>query len=216
MARLSPVHRTESGTVGGKTTESKQMMDELLHVVTYTGPFGFIKPWTAVRDGETYSQQFLTPSIIEGMRQKLEVSDILRHRLSHQGFDRQQERIQSAGWGEKGAAHRRTFTRAQSILVRGIMLNPTLHLTFPSSEEAKRAAKQHLCLCRNEDIMLPSPRVQTLSVAAFDDLVGFELHFGRTQAGAFLVGYNRFDDGAPMYGALTITGDPTTAPIREV
>ena len=50
----------------------------------YAGPFGFIKPWTAVRDasgGETYSQQFLTPSIIEGIRQKLEVTAIMRHKL---------------------------------------------------------------------------------------------------------------------------------------
>ena len=38
-----------------------------MYVVTYKGPFGFIKPWTAVRDGETFSQQFLTPSIIEGI-----------------------------------------------------------------------------------------------------------------------------------------------------
>ena len=34
-----------------------------MYVVTYKGQFGFIKPWTAVRDGETFSQQFLTPSI---------------------------------------------------------------------------------------------------------------------------------------------------------
>ena len=39
-----------------------------MYVVTYKGQFGFIKPWTAVRDGETFSQQFLTPSIIEGIR----------------------------------------------------------------------------------------------------------------------------------------------------
>lgn len=38
-----------------------------MFVVTYKGQFGFIKPWTAVRDGETFSQQFLTPSIIEGI-----------------------------------------------------------------------------------------------------------------------------------------------------
>ena len=36
-----------------------------MYVVTYKGQFGFIKPWTAVRDGETFSQQFLTPSIIQ-------------------------------------------------------------------------------------------------------------------------------------------------------
>jgi hypothetical protein len=30
-----------------------------MYVVKYSGPFGFIKPWTAVRDNETFSQQFL-------------------------------------------------------------------------------------------------------------------------------------------------------------
>ena len=42
-----------------------------MYIVTYKGKFGFIKPWTAVRDGETFSQQFLTPSIIEGIEKKL-------------------------------------------------------------------------------------------------------------------------------------------------
>ena len=30
-----------------------------MYVVTYTGKFGFIKPWTAVRDGETSDKVFL-------------------------------------------------------------------------------------------------------------------------------------------------------------
>lgn len=42
-----------------------------MYVVKYSGPFGFIKPWTAVRDTETFSQQFLTPSIVEGIEKKL-------------------------------------------------------------------------------------------------------------------------------------------------
>ena len=42
-----------------------------MYVVTYKGAFAYIKPWTAVRDGETFSQQFLTPSIIEGIEKKL-------------------------------------------------------------------------------------------------------------------------------------------------
>lgn len=42
----------------------------MLYIVKYSGPFGFIKPWTAVRDSETFSQQFLTPSIVEGMEKK--------------------------------------------------------------------------------------------------------------------------------------------------
>lgn len=46
----------------------------MYYTVKYTGKFGFIKPWTAVRDGETFSQQFLTPSIIEGMEKKIKAA----------------------------------------------------------------------------------------------------------------------------------------------
>lgn len=41
-----------------------------MYVVEYSGTFGFIKPWSAVRDSETFSQQFLTPSIVDGMKMK--------------------------------------------------------------------------------------------------------------------------------------------------
>ena len=74
------------------------------YILRYSGPFGFIKPWTAVRDasgGETYSQQFLTPSIIEGLRQKLEVTAILRHKLVYGGIDIQQEMVQAKAWSKK-------------------------------------------------------------------------------------------------------------------
>jgi len=47
-------------------------------------------------------------------------------------------------------------------------------------------------------------------------LPGFELRFteGPTN-GAFLVGYNRFAEGAPMYGQLELTGNPTAKPVLE-
>jgi hypothetical protein len=192
-------------------------MPELLHVVTYTGPFGFIKPWTAVRDEQTYSQQFLTPSTVEGMRQKLGVSAILRHRLAHEGFSVQGETTQSAGIDTKTVKSRNeiTYKRATSVLKRGVMLNPTLHLAFPSREEAEVAHRQHLCLSRNEDVVMPNGPIRAMSEDEFDSLTGFELEFGRGED-AFLVGYNRFEDGAPMYGTLTITGDPvSTDPSRS-
>ncbi len=191
---------------------SENAMTRTLFVVTYMGPFGFIKPWTAVRDGETYSQQFLTPSIVEGMRQKLEVSTILRHRLAHQGFSVQLERIQSGGWNVN--SRNKMMSREMSILKRGVLLNPVLHLAFQTEEEALHAADQHLCLCRNEDVVLPQ-EVTSLSKDAFDAIPGFELLFGNDHAGAFLVGYNRFDEGRPMYGALTIVGNPTEVPPLE-
>lgn len=186
-------------------------MSEALYVVTYTGPFGFIKPWTAVRDSQTYSQQFLTPSIVEGMRQKLGVSVIGRYRLRHGGFSSQQEVIQSGGWKKRVVKSRGevTYRRPKSILTRGVMLKPVLKLAFPTRADAEHAHTQHLCLCRNEDVILPTGPVEEMSEEAFDAITGFELRFGRGED-AFMVGYNRFEDGAPMFGTLTITGDPVS------
>jgi hypothetical protein len=180
-----------------------------LHTVTYTGPFGYLKPWTAVRDGETYSQQFLTPSVIEGMRQKLGVSKILRHKLTYTGLSMQQEQTQPRGWTYE--KKKQLMSRPRAILVRGVLLQPELHLVFATEAEARAAGTQHLCLCRNEDIVLPG-LPQVLTEAEFDALPGFELRFadGPTD-GAFLVGYNRFSKpqpGAPMFGRLEITGNP--------
>jgi hypothetical protein len=174
---------------------------ERLYVVRYSGPFGYIKPWTAVRDETTYSQTFLTPSIIEGMRQKLEVSRIVRHRLHHLGMNLQQERTQSAGW----KMERKQMSRPLSILRRGVMLQPTLSLAFPTVEDADKAATQHICLCRNEDMLLPFEVVE-MNRGEFDALPGIELIFEQT-SDAFLVGFNRFAEAAPMYGHLIMVDE---------
>lgn len=177
------------------------MTEQNIYIVRYTGPFGFIKPWTAVRDELTYSQTFLTPSIIEGMRQKLEVTAILRHRLIHHGLSIQQERTQSAGWKQERAR----MTRTLSIIKRGVMLQPILTLAFATEEDAEKAATQHLCLCRNEDVLLPFD-LKVLSLSEFDALPGIELKFGETPD-SFLVGFNRFAEATPMYGHLTIVAE---------
>lgn len=180
----------------------------MYYVVRYTGPFGFIKPWTAVRDSETYTQQYLTPSIVEGIRQKLEVSTILRHKLTYNALDMQQEQVQSRGWEFK--KKQKELLRPLSITNRGVMLNPMLYLAFSAKEDAQKASVQHICLCRNEDILLPDSEVEELSEEEFDKLTGFELRFGESER-SFLVGFNRFCDAAPMYGWLEITGKPVGA-----
>lgn len=176
-----------------------------MHVVTYSGPFGYLKPWTAVRDGETYSQQFLTPSVIEGMRQKLGVAEILRHRLRYDTLSQQQEVVHARAFKEDRKG--RILGRDRGIILRNVLLNPVLHLAFASREDAERAARQHLCLCRNEDIVLPTGQVQELAEVEFDALDGFELRSADEAAvNSFLVGFNRFANNAPMYGQLSITG----------
>ncbi|PRY21719.1 hypothetical protein CLV58_1497 [Spirosoma oryzae] len=188
-------------------------MDQTLYyVVRYTGPFGYIKPWTAVRDEKTFSQQFLTPSIIEGIRQKLGVSAILRHRLSYAKIDQQQERTQSRAFALE--TKRKRATREQSILVRGVLLYPVLTLVFTTSMDARQAAEQHVCLCRNEDILLPDESIQAISEDEFDQIPGFELQFGDGPT-AIMVGYDRFQNNQPMYGTLRIVGTPVGAQSLE-
>lgn len=193
-----------------------------LYVVKYTGPFGFIKPWTAVRDGETFSQQFLTPSIVEGMEKKLfpellkekgEIKKIKRHRLAYQQIDSQQEQIQPRGWNTGRLMNKKSLLRERSILLRGVLLNPSLFLAFETEDEANRAFSQHICLCRNEDILYPEEIIST-NEEEFDNnedlFSGFELIFEKNDK-SFIVGYNRYKNGEPMYGWLKTLGSPVKA-----
>ncbi len=179
----------------------------MIYIVKYSGPFGFIKPWTAVRDGKTFSQQFLTPSVIEGIRQKLEVSSIVRHKLTYTSISIQQEQTQTRGWERKVQV--KIMVRNQSILERGVMVNPILYLAFTNEEDALKSSKQHICLCRNEDVLFPESEILQLDEKEFDQIPGFELRFGESER-SFLVGFNRFDEAKPMYGWLEISGKPVS------
>ena len=180
-----------------------------MYIVTYKGKFAFIKPWTAVRDGETFSQQFLTPSMIEGIEKKLfpellsstGIYKIQRYKLSYTSMSSQQEVIQTRGWEYKN----KTFIRNRSVLKRNILLSPILYIAFESEKDAIVASQQHICLCRNEDIMLPDAEITQVSEDDFEKLPGFELRFGESKD-SFLVGYNRFEENKPMYGWLEYNG----------
>lgn len=193
-----------------------------MYVIKYSGPFGFIKPWTAVRDGETFSQQFLTPSIIKGIELKLfpellknntndfKIERILKHRLSFKSISMQQEQIQPRAYSKKG----KIAIRPKAILNRGLMIEPVLHLAFNEYEHASIASIQHICLCRNEDILLPEEEILEMSETEFNNIEGFELLFEQNSE-SFLVGFNRFDSAQPMYGNIQIIGDPTRIEIIE-
>jgi len=188
-------------------------------IVKYTGPFGFIKPWTAVRDSETFSQQFLTPSIVAGMERKLfpellhkpfELYKIKGHRISYSLMSGQQEQIQPRGWNKLKFNGKPAFIRPYSILTRSILIYPTLLLAFDNQKDAEIAATQHLCCCRNEDILFPIETIESTKEKFennTEEFAGFELIFEKTEK-SFLVGYNRYDAGNPMYGWLKIVGNP--------
>ena len=192
-----------------------------MYVVQYSGPFGFIKPWTAVRDGETYSQQFLTPSILEGIEKKLfpellaknangdfkitGVKKIIRYRLNYCGLDSQQERTWSKG-GFSFSKEKGIYKTNQGIITRGVMINPNLFLAFYNKEDAERACTQTICLSRNEDILHPVS-LEEMTLEFFEAIPGFELIETNNNNG-FKVGYNRFKYAEEMFGELKVTGNP--------
>ncbi len=189
------------------------------YIVKYSGPFGFIKPWTAVRDSETFSQQFLTPSLVAGIERKLfpellakpfSIYKVKRHRLAYDQMAAQQEQIQPRGWNTKRIDKKNTAVRDYAILIRSVLLNPVLFLAFEMEEDAQAAFRQHICLARNEDILLPRD-ILAVTREEFDTdeerFAGYELIFEKTE-NSFLVGYNRFDDDKPMYGWLKVLGAP--------
>jgi len=192
----------------------------MLYVVKYSGPFGFIKPWTAVRDNETFSQQFVTPSIIEGIEKKLFpelleksgiIQKIIRHRINYCGIDVQQERTWSKGGFQKekkkdSLGREYYIAKNLGIINRGIMLNPNLYLAFQNVQDAQRGFIQTICLCRNEDLLFPES-IHEMPVEEFDQIEGFELLFTSEESG-FKVGHNRFDNASEMFGELIVVGNP--------
>lgn len=195
-------------------------MEKKLFVVKYSGPFGFIKPWTAVRDEEVFSQQFLTPSMVSGIEKKLfpELLDkdwgihkVIGHRLTYSQITQQQEQTQPRGWNEKKKGSGKEYSRPYAILKRGVLLNPIVYLVFETLEDAEIASKQHICLARNEDILYPDSEILKVSAQEFEEneemYEGFELVFEKNEK-SFLVGYNRFNNNEPMYGWLRVVGNP--------
>lgn len=191
-----------------------------MYIVKFTGQFGFIKPWTAVRDDETFSQQFLTPSMIAGIERKLfpellkeeyGIYKIKRHRLSYSQISAQQEQTQPRGWNKKGRGAKKEYSRPYAILTRGVLLNPVLFLAFEKKEDAEIAQKQHICLARNEDILYAHDEIMEVSEKEFDTnkelFRGYELIFEDGED-SFIVGYNRFNDNKAMYGSLKVVGNP--------
>lgn len=183
-----------------------------LFCVQWAGSFGFIKPFMAVRDDMVYSQQFLTESIISGIemmlfpelienKQGYVLRKIVRHRLKYQEMVLQQETIQSVGV-VKG-------NRSKSIVERGVLINPIVTFAFENEESARRALKQHIFLCRNEDILFPIGDVIVIEAEEFETdkrFYGFELIHGLSEE-SVLVGFNRYREGQPMYGKLVLVGD---------
>ena len=184
-----------------------------MYLVKYAeSQFGFIKPFTSVRDEVTFSQTFLTTSILIGMEFATFDTDykltgrpnrICRHKLSYKSFSLQQEVVSC----ERQNIHFSTSKdgkiniKGTSTLERGVLLYPELNLCFESFEDAQIAFESTIKLTRNEDIMFPVDIIK-LTEEEFEQIPGIEF-FPKEEG--ILVGYNRFDNFKPMYGEIKHT-----------
>ena len=138
------------------------------------------------------------------------IHKIMGHRLSYDQITSQQEVIQTRGWNSKRKGSEYVFGRPTAILLRGILQNPSLYLAFKSEEDAQNAASQHLCLCRNEDLLFPDDDIIETTDQDFiqdeEKFPGYELVFEQNEK-SFLVGYHRLSN-EPMYGWIRIVGQP--------
>jgi hypothetical protein len=179
-----------------------------MKIIRYSGPYGFIKPFYAVRDELTISQQFVLPSVLRHLEimMGLPVNSIQRAKLSHQGIDIQQEVTQAASWEIK----KKYKPRIRSILKRGVMVEPVLHLLFGDNQIAEKAATCMLCLSRTEDLLYPD-EIADVSEDNFNLLPGKEfISKPEKEGGIFCGNYyglERFgiSDGTPMNGIVTST-----------
>lgn len=185
-------------------------MNHTLHVVRYSGPFGFIKPWAAVRDEETASQLFLLPSTLNGIALRLfphrEQSPIIRHKLTSSGTSRQTETTHVKSW--EFSKTKREIGRSTAILTRHVLVYPVLYLAFGTLRDARQAQLQPICLCRNEDLLFPDADIITMQSNLFDKLEGIEFIEGQAEDfEAICVGRNM--NGDPVYGTLSVSATPT-------
>lgn len=161
--------------------------------------FGFISPWNSVRDDETYSQTYLTPSMLNGIEEELQLpmGSIIRHKLI---FDSASigimEQIKTPKYYKGGVN--------TSIHKRHYLINPEIILAFNTKEEAEYALQYTIYLGQLEFTIAPDVEfgVKVYSEEEFDNLSGVET-FSTNEEEGFFCGVNRFKDYTPMYINLT-------------
>lgn len=126
--------------------------------------------------------------------------------MNYCGIDVQQERTWAKG-GFSFTKEKGIYKTNLGIIKRGIMIEPNLYLAFMILEDAERALKQSICLCRNEDLLYPVS-LQEMQKEQFEQIQGFELVWETLNEKCFKVGYNRFQDAEEMFGELKVIGNP--------
>lgn len=180
-----------------------------MHIITYKGYFGFIKPQYAVRDTLTFSQNYLTQSNIMGIEMTFwpELylkSDyprrIIRHKVNFQETVRSQDTVHAQGLKWIPDKNGIPKYRNGSIINRYYLLHPIVYFAFNEIKYAEYAMTKHFTYGANECIMLPEKQIKEMTEQEFNDLKGYELCFKKESQ---VVGWNRYTNKT-MMGELVV------------
>lgn len=175
------------------------METNTLHCVRYgstTGLwYGFIRPYNALRDEETYSLTFMPPSMVDGMAAELGCKGKIIHSLlKHEGMDIAIDKTERVFTNKKGIRNYST-----SIYSKHLLLNPTIILAFEDREDADAAMNRSIYVGQTEYQAYPVERFD-ISYEDFLKLPGCEaIETDKEDPNAVFVGCNRWRNNEPMY-----------------
>lgn len=158
--------------------------------------YGFIKPWNAVRDVETYSLTYLPPSFIRGIKYELGIKgDIIRHKLLFSKSHMQKDFTKAVVYLKNG---QRSVTNHH----RHTLVNPKLILGFETKEDADLAIGLPIYMGQNIYPLYGNASVGVFEITTeeFDKLQGVET-FETTESdeNGLYVGNDRRNNNKRMY-----------------
>ena len=169
--------------------------------------FGFFRPYNAVRDIETYSLTYLTPSILNGMEENMEIpmGSIVRHKLTFSKERMDRELVKTAyGTIWKNGKELKCFVidkngnkQYNGAHIKHALINPAMVLGFKDKESAEVASKSTLYLGQTEYLIYPATGVFEMTEENFDELPGVETF--ESDEDGIDCGFNRFKENKPMY-----------------
>ena len=158
--------------------------------------YGFIKPWNAVRDEDTYSLTYLPPSFINGIEDELKIDGkIIRHKLTFDKNGMSRDMKKCVVYLENG-------NRSSTIHYRHTLVNPSLIIAFDNLNDAKYAIEQPLYMGQNIYPIYGNKDfgIREMNDEKFDTLLGVEtIESSDVDENAVFVGFNRQKGNQRMY-----------------
>jgi hypothetical protein len=174
-----------------------------LYCVQYKGLLGFIKPYNALRDDETYSLTYITPSMLDGIAKGYSLkSKIARHKLTFYGMT---ECDFIKGQPYEKYSDGKPFRNQSQPQKRHSLKNVTLILGFDNKEDAERMIMPTIYCGQSEYLLSPrrfddNTQILEIDDCDFDKLQGVEtFECDENDEDALFCGFNRQRDGERMY-----------------